>query len=222
VAAGPAGTYVVNEIAMPVANAAGAAARPVADLAVSLVPVVGDLKDVQELVTGKNLVTGQRLTAFDRGVTAVAALLPIVSGPIARGVAKGGAELLDEAVEVGADLAGGGGRCGRRAAQAAETAENAARVRSPTDRLKEQLFERPGKAKSQTTLDAARRELAGESTGFDHVTKVRNAQRGLRNRIEKIKRLLGDPGLSEAGREALLTELGSASRLLDQTKGFVP
>ena len=44
----------------------------------------------------------------------------------------------------------------------------------PTDRLKEQLLERAGNAKSQTTLDAARRELAGEVTGFDHVSKVRN------------------------------------------------
>jgi hypothetical protein len=93
---------------------------------------------------------------------------------------------------------------------------------TPTDRLKEQLFERPGKGKGQTTLDAARRELAGEQTGFDHVTKVRNAQRGLVNRIEAIKRQLGHPGLSDAERTALQQELGEASRLLDHSRGFVP
>jgi hypothetical protein len=91
-----------------------------------------------------------------------------------------------------------------------------------TSRLKEQLFERPGRDKSATTLDAARRELAGEATGFDHITKVRQAQQGLTNRIETIRRRLGHPRLPEAERRALELELGEASHLLDYTRGFVP
>ena len=93
---------------------------------------------------------------------------------------------------------------------------------TPTDRLKEQLFERVGKHKSQTALHAAKRELAGESTGFDHITKIRNAQRGFVNRIDMIKRQLGNPNLSPAERQILQKELGEASRLLDHSERFVP
>jgi len=93
---------------------------------------------------------------------------------------------------------------------------------TPTDRLKEQLFERPGKPKSATTLDAARRELAGESTGFNHVEKVKNAQTGLANRIRRIKNELANPNLTTAERAALERELSEASRLLDFSKRFVP
>ena len=82
------------------------------------------------------------------------------------------------------------------------------------------IFREP--LKSQTTLDAARRELAGEETGFDHVTKVRNAQQGLTNRIEAIRRQLGQPGLADAERRALQEEMGEASRLLDHSEAFVP
>ena len=62
----------------------------------------------------------------------------------------------------------------------------------PTDRYKENL--------DQRTLDAARRELRGETVrlksggdAYDHITKVREAQRGLLNRIEAITKRLGSP-----------------------------
>ncbi len=95
------------------------------------------------------------------------------------------------------------------------------RLPNPTDRLKEQFFERSGKHKRSTCLAAARAELAGVVTGFDHVTKVRNAQQGLVNRIREIQRSLGDPDLPLAERTALQKELSEASRLLDYTAGFV-
>jgi hypothetical protein len=78
-------------------------------------------------------------------------------------------------------------------------------------------------------LEAARRELHGEvvarkATGvpYDHLDEVQNAQRGLADRIRKLKRALGAPGLDEAQREALQRELGEASRLLDRSEGYVP
>ena len=78
-------------------------------------------------------------------------------------------------------------------------------------------------------LDAARRELNGEvvarkadGTPYDHVTEVREAQRGLADRIGRIKGRLGDPRLGMAEREALTRELSEASRLLDRSEGFVP
>ena len=101
---------------------------------------------------------------------------------------------------------------------------------TPTDQIKEQLFEREGKPKGASAVRGAQTELAGGQTqaaiqqgrAFDHVTKVRNAQRGLVNRIGQINRMLGDATLSEADRAALQTELSEASKLLDMTKGFVP
>ena len=90
-----------------------------------------------------------------------------------------------------------------------------------TDRLKEHLTDRD--------LDAARRELDGEvvatkpdGTPWDHVDEVRNAQRGLVNRIGQLKRQLGDTRISAADKSALQSELSEASRLLDYSEQFVP
>jgi RHS repeat-associated protein len=93
---------------------------------------------------------------------------------------------------------------------------------TPTDRYKSQLTNR--------NLDAARRELNNEvvarkpdGSPYDHVTKVRNAMRGLRNRIDEINNKLGSPSaqLSDAERSSLTSELGEASRLLDHAKNFL-
>lgn len=90
-----------------------------------------------------------------------------------------------------------------------------------TDRLKEHLSDRD--------LDAARRELDGEvvatksdGTPWDHVDEVRNAQRGLVNRISQIKRQLGDSRIPDVDRSALNDELSQASKLLDHSEQFVP
>jgi len=93
--------------------------------------------------------------------------------------------------------------------------------RTKTDQYKEHL--------TDDDLDAARREANGEivarkldGTPYDHIKEVRETQRGLLKRIERIKRKLGFPSLSAAEREALLKELGEASRLLDKSEEFLP
>lgn len=90
-----------------------------------------------------------------------------------------------------------------------------------TDRCKEHLTERD--------LDAARRELNGETvaskgdgTPWDHVAEVRDAQRGLINRIDQLKRMLSDSRVSDDARSAAQAELSEASRLLDYSRQFVP
>jgi hypothetical protein len=90
-----------------------------------------------------------------------------------------------------------------------------------TDRMKEQI--------DQPTLDAARRELNGEvvstkPTGepYDHLDKVRNAQRGLVSRIVELKRQLADARIADADKPALQAELAEASQLLDYTEQFAP
>jgi len=78
---------------------------------------------------------------------------------------------------------------------------------TPTDGLKEEL--------DQDTLDAARREAQGEvvkinprdGEPYDHITKVRQAQRGLGNRIAQINARLGDSRVSQAEKDALAREL---------------
>ncbi len=99
--------------------------------------------------------------------------------------------------------------------------KTAARAARKTDRIKEHVTHRD--------LDAARRELDGEvvarradGTPYDHVDEVRNAQRGLANRIDVLNRRLGNPNLTAAERADMQAELGEASRLLDHTEGYVP
>jgi RHS repeat-associated protein len=104
------------------------------------------------------------------------------------------------------------------------------RSQTPTDRYKEQLFERPGKSKDQSTLRGAQTELQGGKTDaaiqqgkdFDHVTKVRNAQQGLLKRTEILQKKLGDHTLTDAQRASTQKELSEASKLLDHSEGFVP
>ena len=104
------------------------------------------------------------------------------------------------------------------------------RLLDKTDRYKSQLFERPGKTKDQTSLNAAKIELQGKQidlaiekgVSFDHVTKVQKAQQGLSNHIEDINARLSHPELPAIERKALETELSKASKLLDHTEQFVP
>jgi RHS repeat-associated protein len=59
-------------------------AREALSFEFSLIPGVNDAKDVQECVTGKDLITEKSIPASDRLITAVGAALPIVSGKALR------------------------------------------------------------------------------------------------------------------------------------------
>ncbi len=108
-----------------------------------------------------------------------------------------------------------------RAHNTARSPGSAGKRGTPTDRAKEHLTDRD--------LDAAQRELRGEvvkrkpdGTPWNHVQEVRETQNKLANRIEVLKRQLGDTRLSGAQKEAVQSELSEASRLLDHSKQFVP
>ena len=104
------------------------------------------------------------------------------------------------------------------------------RLVGKTDDFKTELLERAGKTKDQTTLRGAQRELKGEqlevaaerSRTYNHIQKVRQAQKGLSDHIEAINNRLGFPKLPEIERQALQQELSEASKLLDYSKQFVP
>lgn len=54
-----------------------------------LAPGSGDIIDATEVVTGNNVVTGEKLSGSERALTAVAAFVPYVSGSAARSLADG-------------------------------------------------------------------------------------------------------------------------------------
>jgi len=79
------------------------------------------------------------------------------------------------------------------------------------------------------TLQAAQRELAGEvvaykasGKAFQHIPKVREAQRGLRKHIAVLKKALTDTGLSAGGRQDIGAALRGGEELLKFSLQFVP
>ncbi|MGE5329369.1 MAG: pre-toxin TG domain-containing protein [Deltaproteobacteria bacterium] len=58
-------------------------------MALGFVPWVGDAKDYQEMSTGVDLITGEKLAPWERMITAGATIVPIVSGKLVREGVKG-------------------------------------------------------------------------------------------------------------------------------------
>jgi len=52
------------------------------------IPLVGEGLDITEAATGKDWLTGEQLTPGERILTGGTALIPIVSGPIVRGISR--------------------------------------------------------------------------------------------------------------------------------------
>ena len=67
-------------------------------------------------------------------------------------------------------------------------------------------------------LSIAARELRGFESGYDHVTEVREAAAGLRNVIQRINGILGNPNVDPAVRKQAEELLGQASKALDRAE----
>ena len=74
-------------------------------LGVGFVPVAGDIKDVQETLTGVDLITGEKLSTVDRTITGATIILPVVNGKAVRIVKDGAVEVVEDAVKYGEKLA---------------------------------------------------------------------------------------------------------------------
>ena len=72
-------------------------AKAGASFATSCIPYVGDAKDIQEAITGKDLITGEKLSGIDRALTITAAGLPVVTGPMLKSAKNGGKIAVEEA-----------------------------------------------------------------------------------------------------------------------------
>ena len=71
-----------------------------ASFATSCIPYVGDAKDIQEAITGKDLITGEKLTGSDRVLTIASAGLPFVTGPMLKSAKNGGKIAVEKAPDV--------------------------------------------------------------------------------------------------------------------------
>jgi len=56
---------------------------------VGFIPVAGEAKDVQEAITGVDLITGEKLSGWERALTVVCIFIPFVGGSAVRGALKG-------------------------------------------------------------------------------------------------------------------------------------
>ncbi|KXJ04924.1 hypothetical protein AC249_AIPGENE7801, partial [Exaiptasia diaphana] len=72
--------------------------REGASFIISFVPVVGDYKDLQEAVTGLDLISGEELTTGEQILAGVAVLVPVVSAALIRKGAKAIGEAADSGV----------------------------------------------------------------------------------------------------------------------------
>ena len=75
----------------------------IASMILGFLPGVGDAKDIQEAVTGYDIITGQRLSVGDRCITASCAFLPIINGAAVR-VGKKGLTKIDNLIEAADNL----------------------------------------------------------------------------------------------------------------------
>ena len=200
-----AGEHVVNGVASfgnAMANHPGDVLTAAGGIALTGISAGGDGLGVVLDATGVGAVAGVPLNAISTaGVVVGAGMTAAATGDLARHAAT------DDHVSP-VDTSGG-------------DSTSSVEPGTKTDRLKEHLTDRD--------LDAARRELDGEvvatkpdGTPWDHVDEVRNAQRGLVNRIGQLKRQLGDTRISAADKSVLQSELSEASRLLDYSEQFVP
>ncbi|HYW13389.1 MAG TPA: RHS repeat-associated core domain-containing protein [Longimicrobium sp.] len=70
-------------------------------------------------------------------------------------------------------------------------------------------------------LQAARAEMHGVVTGWDHVTEVNEGMRGLRNTIQGLNQILSDERLTAAERTAARRLHSIASRALDSAEAYL-
>ena len=59
------------------------------DMAVSCIPIVGDIRDGVEVITGVNMITGEELSAPERVITVVCLFIPIVGASFVRESGQG-------------------------------------------------------------------------------------------------------------------------------------
>ena len=137
-------------------------AKAGASFATSCIPYVGDAKDIQEAVTGKDLITGEKLSGIDRALTITAAGLPVVSGPMLKSVKEGGTI----AVKKAPDALKGAEKVIKKTAPKVKKVANKTDVAEDTAKaMKKKAVDKVKDAKKKTNVKPGRlleNEKAGE------------------------------------------------------------
>ena len=63
-------------------------AKEIGSFGISLIPLVGDGKDLQESISGLDLITGKKLSALERVLAGACVIVPVVSGSMVRTAGK--------------------------------------------------------------------------------------------------------------------------------------
>lgn len=90
-------------------------AKRIASAGVGFIPIIGDIKDVQEVVTGTDLITGEKLTWVDKEITFICIFLPVVNGKAVRegmGLVDDGADLVKAALKNSDEVIEGAAKTG--------------------------------------------------------------------------------------------------------------
>jgi len=70
-------------------------AKEISSFGISLIPLVGDGKDLQESISGLDLITGKKLSALERVLAGACVIVPVVSGSMVR-IAGKNAEIAEK------------------------------------------------------------------------------------------------------------------------------
>ena len=70
-------------------------AKEIGSFGISLIPLVGDGKDLQESISGLDLITGKKLSALERVLAGACVIVPVVSGSMVR-IAGKNAEIAEK------------------------------------------------------------------------------------------------------------------------------
>ena len=157
-------------------------AKAGASFATSCIPYLGDAKDIQEAVTGKDLITGKKLTGGERVLTITAATLPVVSGPMLKGAVKGGKVAVKEvpgAVKKAGTLIKKNASKVKKAVKNTDVAKDTAKV------MKEKPVKKAKDARKNNTLELQKKadEVAQEyNTRYNPSNRVIN--KGYKNVIK--------------------------------------
>ena len=180
-------------------------------------PVAGDIQDVGQVVTGRDA-NGNPLSTGDRVITGVAAVVPIVSGPMLRwgakklmkGLAKAGQTISAGAAKAGQVISAGAAGAGRAMRAGAVKGLVRRITRGAGEQASKQAAEEATQRVGKETAEHAAKEIA-EKTG----EQAAKATTPLAERIESSAFTPRTHGSGSVNMERCQTRVRASSRITE-------